>query len=239
MKSRITKTSLAVLPLMFVLATPLSAMAQSASGPYVGLGLGWNKLKTVDIDAITTPFGPAPGGNLKANDGSVASASIGWAFSNGVRLELDNSYRRNSFHEGSGGALRNADAYGRENKTSWFLNALYQFNKTSFGVAPYVGVGVGQTKVKWRDIVIENASETARLSDTQTDLSYQAILGVSFLDNLFPGFSLTAEYRYMRIDGGRDFAGRIERSRFGAFPITSEAGKSENHAVIVGVRYQF
>lgn len=218
---------------------PATLRAQPLEGLYLGLGAGGNRVQTQNIASVGTPFGRQPGGNVKANDGGVAAASVGWGFSNGLRLELETSYRKNRFYEATAGALRQAKAGGDESKSGIFFNALYQFDQTRLGIAPYVGLGAGRIRTKWDDVVVSNAAESVRLNDRVSDAAYQAIVGFSFLEHLVPGMSFTAEYRLLRLAGGRTYAGRVERSRFGAFPISTAVERNQNHAFMMGIRYEF
>jgi OOP family OmpA-OmpF porin len=224
---------------LLAVGAPSAMSAQPSDGPYLWLGAGRNRLQNQDIAAVGTPFGRQPGGNIKANDGTIAAVSVGWGFSNGVRLELETSYRKNGFHEATAGSLRQATAGGDETKSGIFFNALYQFDRTGFGISPYVGFGAGRIRTKWDEVVAFNAAQSVRLNDRVSDSAYQAIVGFSFLDHLVPGMSFTAEYRLLRLDGGRAYAGQVERSRFGAFPISTVVERNQNHAFLIGMRYEF
>lgn len=223
----------------WVASISLSVSAESVSGPYIAAGTGYNHLQTEKIPGIETGFGLQPGGNVKTDPGVLALASVGWGFSNGFRAELESGYRRNGLNRVTAGALQNAWADGDEIKSTIFLNALYDFEKTSFGVTPYVGLGVGHARIKWKNFISENETETVAHNSAVNQRVYQGIIGISFMENVIPNLSMTAEYRYMTTDGGRRHPGRVERSRFGAFPITTQLERTQDHALMIGVRYQF
>jgi hypothetical protein len=224
---------------LLLVSAPAAWSAQPSDGPYVALGAGRNRVQDQNISSVGTPFGLQPGGNVKANDGSVAVASVGWRYSNGMRLELETSYRKNGIYEATAGSLQQAKASGNETKSGIFFNALYQFGKTGLGISPYVGLGAGRIRTKWDDVVVSNATQSVRLNDRVSDSAYQAIVGFSFLEDLVPGMSFTAEYRLLRLAGGRTYDGRVERSRFGAFPISTVVERNQNHALMLGMRYEF
>ena len=220
-------------------AIPMTSNAQARSGLYVGVGGGYNQLSTEGVTHVGTPFGKDIGGEIKFDGGLAALGSVGWGFSNGLRLELEGSYRKNKLSEASAASLRNAPGNGSESKSAVFLNALYDFDKTSLGISPYVGLGIGRARIKWDDAGAANSSLTARLNDTQGKLAYQAIAGISFLENLVPGMSFTAEYRYMGVSGSRVHEGTVTPARGPGFPITMPIESSRNHSFMLGLRYQF
>ncbi len=85
-------------------SAPLCAGAETVSGPYVSLGVGWNHLQDETVSAAslkgqaTAQFnGPA-----SFNEGFVGLGSLGWGFGNGLRTELEASYRWNTLHKVSG-----------------------------------------------------------------------------------------------------------------------------------------
>ncbi|AMP07570.1 outer membrane protein [Collimonas pratensis] len=234
-----TWKSLATTLTLLAAGTSLPALAEPVSGLYVAGGFGYNDLHTETISSIGASFGVQPGGNTKTDGGTAVLASIGWGFSNGIRAELEGGFRRNSFNHVTAGALHDANASGHEDKSSVFANVLYDFGKTSFGISPYVGIGAGHVKSKWNSLVVTNATETVAFDDSVSKRAYQGILGVSFLENVAPGLSMTLEYRYLSLDGGSTHSGRVERSRFGAFPVTAQLENTRDQSLLIGLRYQF
>lgn len=216
-----------------------AAQAQQAEGWYAAGSLGYNRMQDETINGIGASFGRQPGGSTNPDGGELLSGSVGWAFSNGLRLELEGSFARNDISSATAGSLHDAPASGGEDKTSLFANALYDFGKTSWGIAPYAGIGVGSTRAKWRNLQVSSATETVGFDDSVSKAAYQGILGFSFLDNAVPGCLFTLEYRYRALDGGRTYSGEVERSRIGAFPVTADLGSSHDQALTFGVRYQF
>ena len=221
------------------IALPSHAQAQMPGGLYLGLNLGANDLATQDIDRVGTPFGDQPTGNIKARTGMVYAASVGWRFGNGVRVEAELSERMNDFWQATAGALRSADADGKQKQMAFFVNALYDFNAQYGGFSPYVGIGLGRVSSKWDGVTAFKPGERVRFDDTERTMAYQLILGTSFLKDVWPGWSFNLEYRLVESMKDRTYSGRIVESRFGAFPVTVDIPGSRNHALLLGLRYDF
>lgn len=230
-----------------VLATTLAAAGASQAqtqaqaptgGLYASAALGFNELETETITGVGAPFGPQPGGNTRSDRGGAAVLGLGWKFNNGLRAELEGAYRRNSIHRATAGALKEAEATGKETKESLFANVLYDFGSTDWGVKPYVGVGVGRTRARWDELYLRQRDEVVHFDDAQRSTSYQFIAGATFLDQFAPGFSLTVEYRYIGNEGVTH-SGRVEQSRFGAFPVTAKLSSTRDQSLLLGVRYRF
>lgn len=66
------------------------AQAQPVSGLYVGAGLGLDVAETVTSRSGNTRFDNAPGG--------AGLANVGWGFGQGLREELEGSFRGNSLN---------------------------------------------------------------------------------------------------------------------------------------------
>ena len=90
-----------------ILATPVVASAQvPVTGLYVGAGVGVNITQQENIKRAgvpTTFFGSTTGapifgngnGQVKGSTGFAGLASVGWGFGNGLRAEVEGSYRNN------------------------------------------------------------------------------------------------------------------------------------------------
>jgi opacity protein-like surface antigen len=227
------------LPLALALSTACApALADSGAGLYASGALGFNDLQTETITGVGAPFGPQPGGNTKTDNGGAGLLALGWNFGNGIRVELEGGYRRNGFNHATAGAQKNADATGDQDKTTVFVNAYHDFPKLSFGVAPYVGLGAGHSKAKWSDMYITQGNEVVHFNDSVGSRAYQLILGATLLENLVPGLSLTIEYRYLSTEGATH-SGAVEKSRFGAFPVTATINSTRDQSLLVGLSYRF
>jgi OOP family OmpA-OmpF porin len=196
------------------LALPMTAQAQSVEGFYVGAGAGLNWLQDQNFS------GSGVGASFDMGFGGVIS--LGWDFGNGIRAEIEGSYRQNDVDRAAGAAGRGlARSYGVMG------NAFFDFHGLIAGIVPYVGVGAGYM---WHEH--DNAgSGLARSNGSDARFAYQAIVGASLPIAEVPGLSLTAEYRYMATleqNIPNNFA------NFGRSDVTPQ-----NHSVFLGIRYAF
>ena len=215
-------------------AVPLSGWADTVSGPYVSLGAGWNHMQDETITAAslkgqaTTRFN----GPVSFNEGFVGLGSVGWGFGNGLRTEIEASYRWNSLHSVSG-----ADATGgNEDKYGGMVNALYDFDLGG-RITPYIGIGVGAESVGIRNGSLAGPGFYVTLQHPQVEFAYQAMVGAA-LSLPVPGLSLTAEYRFLGIAGdpliyGQFFAPGVSR------PASVKFSDDYNHSILIGLRYAF
>ena len=231
-----------------VLALPLAllapaAQAQPVSGLYVAAGAGLNWLGNQTHSAQSDQFllggegGPAAGpaanaiiiqetasvsGQVRSSSrlGFVGVASLGWGFGNGLRAELEGSWRSNTIHGGpvSGAAVVDGTTYpfdpsfgnvrGRTDQYAVMVNALYDFNIGQSWIYPYVGVGVGYSWQRFTGLNVLavgllNGSQSTfaglewSSNDTVGRFAYQAIAGAAFPIASVPGLSVTAEYRFL------------------------------------------
>jgi outer membrane protein OmpA-like peptidoglycan-associated protein len=216
-----------------ILAIPALAQAQPVSGIYVGAGAGANFRAQTTAGQLT----------IGTETGIVGVGSVGYAFGNGFRAELEGNYRHNDVgtsragtFRGTSGALR---TYGA------MVNGFYDFNLASFGVptiTPYLGGGIGYGQNNWDRVSLSSGTGasfgTARSAGTNGNLAYQGIAGVAFgLGDFVPGLALTAEYRYY---GVLHSTQRFNTNAFGATQINrSFSPTNDNHAALLGLRYTF
>jgi outer membrane protein OmpA-like peptidoglycan-associated protein len=196
-----------------VLAMPVAAYAQPVDGPYVAGGAGVNI--TQDETLKTT----AGNGHLSTNPGAVGVLSGGWGFGNGLRAELEGSYRYNSLDKlrGGGGSTHLS---GSEQKYGPMVNVLYDFTALSLPVVPYVGAGAGY---QWaREKITAGGGSATR---TEGAFAYQGIVGAA-IPTPQPGLALTVEYRFLGLSGDRNYDGL-------------KLGNDYNHSVLLGFRYAF
>ena len=126
----------------------------------------------------------------------VASLYLGYAFSNGLRTELEGAYRRNELE-----IIEFTDARGAINtgvnddvdSTSLMANLYYDFD-LSLALHPYVGVGLGVARVGYE--ITDPGAETDLFSTSVEAFAYQAIIGLGV--DLAPGWHISSDYRYWR-----------------------------------------
>ena len=229
--------------------------AQPVSGLYVGAGIGAN---------LQDPIMPSSlGSRIITLPGPVGVAAVGWRFGNGLRLELEGSYRGNEVdrvktRRGNGQLMNLTDVAGRVGTAAVMINALYEPDLRRFGITlrPYVGGGIG---VGWRgyDGIAGDAPTILRLPDvtvigparssrigTYSHLAYQAIGGVAYPLPFLRGLELTAEYRYLGMDSVKY---RTITQSSGGFTINGAVPRGQsfahadirNHSILLGLRYSF
>jgi outer membrane protein OmpA-like peptidoglycan-associated protein len=229
-----------------LMSLPMVAQAQSwdprVRGFYVGAGAGFNYL----MGSSDTIAGRSV--DIGFEWGFAGVLSVGYGFGNGLRLELEGSYRQNDVENiKASGVGRLPRVSGTAASYGVMFNGLYDFRLGP--VMPYVGAGVGYVINDWDDIGFgqrDAAGNQARLTfggDSGT-FAYQAILGVGFPIDSVPGLALTAEYRFMgtanvdldgRANGTVQYGGQriADRSAF------SYSADNLNHSIMFGVRYNF
>ena len=216
-----------------LLSLPMAANAQGwdprVQGFYVGLGGGGNYLMGQDDTILGT------GVDASFEWGYVGVLSAGYGFGNGLRLELEGSYRQNDIDtvKAAGvGALSRPSGTARSYGV--MFNALYDFRLG--GIAPYVGAGVGYQIHEHDNAGASAGPVRVTLDGDEGNFAYQAILGVGLPIASVPGLALTAEYRFMGTLG-HDISGTVsdgvdtERFTFSADNL--------NHSIMFGVRYNF
>jgi len=220
-----------------------AASAQHVTGLYIAGGAMLNYLQDSDISLggglTNSPVlaGMGRSGTVEYNLGYGGALAIGYGFGNGLRAELEGSYRYNEvdgmsgFGAGSFNLIR-----GSQRTYGAMVNLLYEFD-LSPRFRPYLGAGVGWMWTEWHAVRGTNSVARIGSDDTASDFAYQLIAG--FAVPLSQRWALTLDYRFMQVvdpelDG---LAARVVP------PNGVARGKIEtesfNHAVMLGVRYNF
>jgi outer membrane protein OmpA-like peptidoglycan-associated protein len=228
-----------------MLAAPAAAWAQPVTGPYVSLGVGANYLQDQSIKNFAVPalgaFSPGYDGHISTDTDVMGSAAVGYGLGNGIRIELQGDYRQNALRSFSG-----LKGNGQEQQFGGFLNALYDFDLTPFGVplTPYLGVGAGYEQVKFQNGSFSgfggDTGTTAifiRETNTRGDFAAQGIAGVAYDIPGVPGLALTAEGRVMAIPQSLDFHGQYFASGISPTRTTYKTDNQINYSGLVGLRY--
>lgn len=246
---------------------PITAQAQPFTGLYIGAGLGYNILGDIgaSVDKLpgrsSPPLALSQSVKLGFTGGFAGVAAVGYGVGNGVRLEVEGSYRSNSQSTtgktavqvqgtNTSGAATTTAANGSENKYGVMANAYYDINIGQRWVFPYVGAGFGYQFVNWNKIGVSasnidygNFTTTVTPSGTIGQLAYQAIVGASFPITYVPGLSVTAEYRYMGLAGTRNYSGdgftQYISTQYTNNRTKVRATDDSNHTFLVGFRYAF
>ena len=214
-------------------------------GLYIGGGGGFNWLQN---EHLINGTGTAADASLQSKFGYAAIGTLGWAFTNGLRVELEGDFRNNQFSPGRNFGFP-ARAGGRELKYGPMVNVLYDMTNvlhdyTGLAVpyfAPYVGVGVGY---QWSHLSgftasAESGFPSVASDDTYGAIAYQFILGGAVPIPSVRGLAMTADYRFFGV-GSRKYnvtaqAAATSPATFG----TAKLGNDFNHSIVIGLRYNF
>ncbi len=210
--------------------------AQPVTGLYIGAAGGANfmeqqRLKSLQVGSVSTPLF----GQTSSDVGVTGLGSLGYGFGNGLRVELEGSYRYNRL---SGGQSPGTTSFGgREQKYGPMFNVLFDLDVGSPYVFPYVGGGAGYQWVEQRSAQTIGVFRNT-INGTDSSFAYQAIAGLSFPIPPVVGLSLTAEYRYFALAGDRDFGAATFGPASAAFGRIKTTG-DYNHSLMLGLRYAF
>ena len=214
-------------------------------GPYIGGGGGFNWLQN---EHFINGLGTTSDASLQSKFGYAAIGTLGWAFTNGLRAELEGDFRNNQFSAGRNFGFP-AGAGGRELKYGPMVNVLYDMTNalhdyTGLAIpyfAPYVGVGVGY---QWSHLSGFSASAVGGFprvasDDTYGTIAYQFILGGAVPIPSIQGLAMTVDYRFFGV-GSRKYdataqAAATSPPTFGS----AKLGNDFNHAIVIGLRYNF
>ncbi len=194
----------------------LGAPAMAAEGWYLGAHGGLSTLQNEPTKSATTRDNPT-----KWNEGWLGGVSAGYNFGNGLRNELEATYRHNNLDStGTGQESGDVGAW------NFMYNALYDI--PLFGadskVKPYVGIGAGAIRTK----VDAGGFSFGALDDHDWSFAMQGIAGMSYdLDN---NWGVFADYRYLH-------AFNTKYSGPGA--IGDVKSDYHNNSVVAGLRYTF
>lgn len=225
---------------MFLGAAAAVAFVPAASayeGLYgaIGAGLSYNN-PDLDVEGSAPPF--AFDSELDYENGIGVYTAIGYAYSNGIRGELEFAYRQNDVRhlpgDGLGFAGLPTQLTGDAKAFTGFANILYDLTREGF-VQPYVGVGAGiihlSAEYSGTNPTAPNGPFSLAVDDSQRRFGVQGIAGLAFplADNL----SLDLSYRYVYGIG-----------RFGLDATVNGAATEinqtyRNHSLFAGLRWNF
>jgi outer membrane protein OmpA-like peptidoglycan-associated protein/outer membrane protein W len=223
-----------------IVSLPTMAAAQPLNGLYVGVGAGVNWLQDEHLVGAT---GTASDAALRSRPGPVGVLSLGYALNNGLRFEIEGDYRDNRFSEGRNLGFP-AAAGGSEHKWGAMFNVLYDFSNIIPVpyFAPYAGVGVGYQWAHFDSLhVYGGPSGFPRITsdDTRGALAYQAIIGGAAPISAVPGLAMTVEYRFLGLASRKYDVAATVAPGTAPIPGRQKFGNDFNHAVLIGLRYNF
>ncbi len=199
---------------------PDPAAAQSASGPYVALGGGYDKMP--DIDLVITGFKVSS--QWKRGWGGVAA--VGYKWPSGLRAEAELSGRVGKVTTFN----KTSPWVGTQWDTSAMINLLYDFD-TGTPITPFVGAGLGPTQVQWGDNFRIPTQAVPTVYDSESiRLGWQGIAGVSYA--VTPKLSLALDARIKGAAGDFSFPGSVAGREISQF-------NYKTRSVFVSLRYAF
>jgi outer membrane protein OmpA-like peptidoglycan-associated protein len=232
LRNALLAATFAAMPLAIPLAIPPAAQAQPVTGLYVGGGLGINIMQDENFRTGGAFVGS---GQVGYDVGPTGVLSVGWGFGNGFRAEVEANYMANKLSGASGFGGGVTSAGGWEQKFGGMVNGYYDFYNLVPWVVPYVGLGVGYEGMNLESASLYGPGGVGRLTNgTMGYFAYQAMLGAAYPIATVPGLAVTAEYRFMGLAGER----RYDYTTAGGGGDV-KLGDNYNHAIMIGVRYNF
>jgi outer membrane protein OmpA-like peptidoglycan-associated protein len=229
-----------------MLLMPGVAAAQPVTGVYIGGGAGvnWRQDADVSLFNLTNPAvvgGINRGGTIGFDTGFVGVLNAGYGFGNGLRGEVEFSYRTNDVDSISGiGSASGWRATGTAETYALMFNGYYDFDLGPGAfIYPYIGLGIGwawSSLDQVKTVSPVSAQTQTNIAGTQSNFAYQGIVGAAIPIRAVPGLSLTAEYRYFAtLD--IDHSATVYRPT--GFSRAVADLESANHSLLLGVRYAF
>ena len=219
-----------------VVALPVLAQAQPVNGLYLGAGFGGNFLDKTDITGSSAADKAAVGSGLSAEFswGYAGVLSLGWGFGNGLRAEIEGSYRQNDVADITSGSVNQSGATGTATSYGAMLNVLYDIDLGGMlgGITPYVGVGGGYIWHDYDEVGTNVGGVKNVFTGDNGNWGGQGIVGLSLPIAAVPGLAVTGEYRYM-MTAGHEISSTI------AGATRKVDVDNVNHSLLVGLRYAF
>ena len=218
-------------------ALPDTAQAQPVNGFYVNAGAGVNFKPDQGVTGFLNGVNASGSAQINYDTGYTVLGSGGYGFGNGLRVEVEGNYRANGLNSISRGGV-SANASGTNHTYGVMANALYDFDIGLNWLYPYIGGGVGYAWNQYDNIRAgtSNPISGGNASGTTGGFAYQAIAGAAMPIAAVPGLSLTAEYRFLGVNGGS-----LSGTACGVdcFRARFNTGEQHNHSLLLGVRYAF
>ncbi|MHC0615123.1 outer membrane protein, partial [Komagataeibacter oboediens] len=233
----------ALLATSLLAAAPFAAKATTITGPYVGIGGGYDLTQTQHEHSADIKNGQNGnndfGDHVHHSHGWTGFANVGWGFGNGLRAEVEGAYNWSAISSYSSAT----STKGHDRSYGGFVNVLYDIDlKRLFNidvpVTPFVGVGAGYL---WQNVSSASTMDgmSVNRKGTNGSFAYQGIVGAAYDIPGVPGLQMTTEYRMVgqvedfgmgNVTGGLASGGERSAMRY---------DHRFNHQFIVGVRYAF
>jgi outer membrane protein OmpA-like peptidoglycan-associated protein len=206
------------------LGLPLAAHAQPVTGPYVSLGLGTN---IMDSQSYNYAINASQSGRFIFRPDYAGVVGLGYGLGNGVRIEIDGNYYRNTVKKQNDNQIgNNTRMHGGVVTYGAMANLMYDI-PVGLPIEPYFGGGVGYQEQQFEHLVNGYGDN---YSGTAGSFAYDLIAGVSYPIAAVPGLSLTAEYRFMQLTARRKYLDAPGGDLI-------NVGQSANSTLLIGARY--
>ena len=166
--------------LMLLLFASCKAANANSTEFYVSLGYGFSESGKASVAF------PSEAAVVKQNKGKEQRAAIGMAMAP-LRLELEGSLYKANYRTSLIAATSLTS--GSLQRTSVMGNLYYDFSKIGDCVSPFVGAGIGVSKIK---NILNINSET--LKQAESKFSFQGMTGLKI--KVAPNVDVTIDYRY-------------------------------------------
>jgi outer membrane protein OmpA-like peptidoglycan-associated protein len=186
--------------------------------PYIGAKFGGNWLAE-GTHFVSHADGYRIDGVTNYDDGYIGAIEGGYRLNNGLKLELEGSYRYNQADQFG---VRNGPARGVLKNYAAMVNAIYELPIDNVPVHPYVGAGAGYSDYATDHVRGDNMPYPNYYSGDKWGFAWQAIGGVAY--NIDYNLALSLEYRYFE---------RLYDYSYGV------RNAYETHSALVGVTYSF
>ena len=206
MRSKLTALCLAAM-----MIPGAAAAAERPTGTYLGAGAGINFADDTDIS------GNGVNASAEHDTGYAGALSLGHAYANGIRAEVELGNRRNAIDSVDG-----FDTGGSANVLSAMVNTYYDF-ATGSAFIPYLGAGIGVGSMH----LTANPVDGSAINDRGNGLALQGIAGLGY--QVTENLTSTLEYRYFTVQGA-------DLKTLGGTSIDADY---QAHTVMVGLRYTF
>ncbi len=218
----------------------------SSGHPYVGLAGGPSILQDVAVNPGDGPLGPGPA-TERYNLGFIGAAAAGWAFSNGVQVDVLGAYEYNSLNNLVPVTPLTGKQTGHQESYGGFLEALYAFKLPEYGMnitsfSPYLGVGAGALWTHQTSPELLSNGDLHHIGGTSgPNFAYEGIAGVAVPIAAVPGLAFTADYRLVGVHNAGDL-NSVFYNKVDNVVVKGGIGLQRDifvHVVTVGLAYAF
>jgi len=213
---------------------------------FVGAATGPSFLQDIGVRPNDGPLGPGPA-KERYNVGFIGAGAVGYAFSNGLQIDVLGAYEYNSLNNLVPVSPLVGRQTGYQESYGAFLETAYAFKMTDLGIpisffSPYVGVGAGALWTHQPSPEYLDNGDINHIGGTSgPNFAYEGIVGAAFPISAVPGLALTLDYRIVGIKKPGDLhsvflnapANRVVSGNIGL------ADDAFVHLITFGVAYAF